>query len=121
MSTHPRITSLLRKFIAQSKPVLGPSSDGGNQSICKVKLQLTISRDAIIYKLRKYGFVEVATIIHFLISFCDAVPDRAAYGYIREKLGECLDIHDNGSEYFNEIRQIIHEIDHVIACEAQEL
>lgn len=97
-----------------------PLSRGGNPHAEVSAPGLTVSRDAIIHKLRKYGFTEIATVVHFLVSFCDDVPDHAAYIYIKEKLAECLDIHDNSSDYFIEIHQLIDEIDHVIACAVHE-
>ncbi|SFT84422.1 hypothetical protein SAMN05192562_102440 [Kosakonia arachidis] len=74
-----------------------------------------VSRDAIVDRLRKYGFIEIATLNHFLYFFCGIVPDRASYLYIKEKLQECLDIHNNGSDYFLEIHRLVQDIDYAMS------
>lgn len=80
-------------------------------------LKLMICRNAIIYRLHKYGFIEVTALIEFLKAFCDDVPDRASYLYIKEKLKECLDMHDNGNDYFYDMHRLLVDIEHVIAIE----
>ncbi|MBS1204902.1 MAG: hypothetical protein H6R25_1801 [Proteobacteria bacterium] len=80
-----------------------------------VILNSMVSRDAIVHRLRKYGFIEIAILNHFLHFFCGSVPDRASFLYIKEKLKECLDIHNNGSDYFLEIHRLVLDIDHVIS------
>lgn len=81
-------------------------------SVIMDPLNSTVSRDAIINRLGKYGFIEIDNLNHFLYFFCGIVPDRASYLYIKEKLQECLDIHNNGSDYFLEIHKLVRDIDH---------
>lgn len=84
-------------------------------------LRFMICRNAIIYRLRKYGFSEVAVLMDFLKLFCDDVPDRASYLYIKEKLKECLDIHDNGGDYFSDMHRVVLDVEHVISTEGPML
>lgn len=81
------------------------------------QLQLMVCRNAIIYRLRKYGFIEIAILIEFLNAFCDDVPDQASYLYIKEKIKQCLDIHDNGSDYFYDMHRLLVDVEHVIAID----
>lgn len=95
--------------------------DVEKHTIIEAKLPLKLSRDAIIYRLRKYGFSEVATVIYFLDSICDLIPDNASYRFVRDKVQECLDMHDNGGDYFNDMRILIKEIDYLLLFEKQKL
>ncbi|ELJ7526537.1 TPA: hypothetical protein O7X93_003913 [Salmonella enterica] len=59
-------------------------------------------------KFREYGFVECSTLIAFIDLFYIPYPDHSGLHYILCKTEECLRNHDNGSDYFSELRCIVH-------------
>ena len=66
-----------------------------------------ISRNALIRELSRYSFVEVSDVMTFLRLICPTVPDDAAILYLQKKLSECLKNHDNGSDYFDLLRDVV--------------
>jgi len=68
-------------------------------------------REQIIYRVREYGFVEISEILNFLKYICHSRLDDSDYLYIRSKLGKCLDINDDHSEYFIPLRELATELD----------
>ena len=65
-----------------------------------------ISCDELSTKLNHYGFIECHEMINFLEFVCDKKPDRLALNWLKGKVTQCLEIHDNGSDYFDELRVI---------------
>ncbi len=63
-------------------------------------------RNALLSELTRYGFTEVGDVVMFLRLICPTVPDDAAILYMHEKLAECLKNHDNGSDYFDALRNV---------------
>lgn len=59
---------------------------------------------------RKYGFEECSTLLAFIDLFYILHLDRSTLGYILSKAEECLHHHDNGSDYFNELRCLVYTI-----------
>lgn len=59
-------------------------------------------------KFRQYGFEECSILLTFIELFCIPYPDRSALLYILSKTEECLRNHDNGSDYFIDLRCIVH-------------
>lgn len=66
-----------------------------------------ISRNVLLRELSRYGFTEVSDVVRFLQVICPTVPDDAAILYMQEKLGECLKNHDNGSDWFDGLRDVV--------------
>ncbi|WP_054480748.1 hypothetical protein [Photorhabdus heterorhabditis] len=110
------ILSVIKHLLRQDSQVALPIQQTLEKNDL-ARMQLMICRNAIIDRLHKYGFIEVAVLIEFLKAFCDDVPDRASYFYIKEKLKECLDIHDNGSDYFYDMHGLLMDVEHIIAIE----
>lgn len=54
--------------------------------------------------LQGYHFIECTDIITFLDLFCSAGIEKNEFFYTERKLKQCLDTHDNGSDYFSELR-----------------
>ncbi|EAM2342900.1 hypothetical protein U2T19_004916 [Salmonella enterica] len=73
---------------------------------CKYQLGPDILQE----KFRKYSFEECSTVLAFIELFCIPTPDRSALLYILSKTEECIHNHDNGSNYFNTLREIAQDI-----------
>ncbi|QNL02982.1 hypothetical protein D0895_24265 (plasmid) [Serratia ureilytica] len=73
-----------------------------------------VSRGLVKKKLENYGFVECSQLNLFLDYFCDDYPGYAELAYIYYKLAECIDAHDNGDAYFNNLNELSSEIKNVI-------
>lgn len=56
--------------------------------------------------LDRYGFTECDSLRRFLVLVCDENPGACEMLYIWAKLNECLEIHDNGSAWFSELRNM---------------
>jgi len=54
--------------------------------------------------LQGYHFMECTDILTFLDLFCPAGIEKNEFFYIARKLKQCLETHDNGSDYFSELR-----------------
>ncbi|MEZ7211971.1 hypothetical protein [Pantoea ananatis] len=54
--------------------------------------------------LKGYHFVECTDIITFLNLFCSAGIEKNELFYTEMKIKQCIDTHDNGSDYFSELR-----------------
>lgn len=65
-------------------------------------------------RIRKFGFIEIVDIFVFLELICDTELDIADYAYIREKVGACLQCHDDHSDYFISLREFATELDCLI-------
>lgn len=70
-----------------------------------------ISRRNLISRLIPYGFIECMTLRCFAEYVCDYYPGPCELVYIRDKLEECLDKHDNGSSWFEDLRSMRNEIE----------
>jgi len=57
-------------------------------------------------RLGHFGFTECSTLRAFILCICGGTPGPAELGYIRLKLRECLDRHDNGSAWFADLREV---------------
>ncbi|ECI4632873.1 hypothetical protein AH97_24350 [Salmonella enterica subsp. enterica] len=57
---------------------------------------------------RQYGFEECSTLLAFIELFYIPRPDRSGLLFILSKTEECLRNHDNGSDYFIDLRCIVH-------------
>lgn len=62
----------------------------------------------------KYGFIEIAYILHFLTVFCQGSLRDSDCLYIRNELAKCLKAHDDSSEYFIPLRELATELDCLI-------
>jgi hypothetical protein len=80
-----------------------------NQS-CTIPEQHPLSRKLLLERYRVYGFIECAKIIMFLEFVCDTNLGISELHYIMEKTKECVLNHDDGSDYFNDLKNIIYEI-----------
>lgn len=56
-------------------------------------------------RLGQYGFTECSTLRTFILCICGDTPGIPELGYIRLKLRECLDRHDDGSAWFADLRE----------------
>lgn len=74
-----------------------------------------MSKNQLRERIGHYGFVEVADILRFIDFICSSPPDRSDYAFIRSKLDLCLRHHDNGSNYFIELREFASELDAMIS------
>ncbi|WP_277973456.1 hypothetical protein [Pantoea agglomerans] len=70
-------------------------------------MSIPISRNALLSELNRYNFVEVSEVVMFLQLICPTVPGGTHIRYMHEKLTECLENHDNGSDRFNRLRGIV--------------
>jgi hypothetical protein len=50
---------------------------------------------------------------------CGIYPDLCALIWLNEKTGECLKNHDNGSEYFRELRVLKNELEYAISIRSR--
>lgn len=73
-----------------------------------------LSRRLLIDAIRHYGFTECGEMLSFLENVCDVYPDRCALIWLREKTGECLNAHDNGSSYFTGLRMMKGELEYAL-------
>lgn len=64
----------------------------------------SLTSEVLQKKFRQYGFEECSTLLTFIELFCIPYPDRSALLYILSKTEECLHNHDNGSDYFIDLR-----------------
>lgn len=64
--------------------------------------------------LGKYGFIEIAYILHFLNVFCQGTLRESDCFYIRNELARCLKYNDDASEYFIPLRELATELDCLI-------
>lgn len=67
----------------------------------------SVARSTLIKKLGGYGFTECASLINFLQLFCNEDFGVAELQYIRDKVRDVLSEHDNQSDYFTNLRQIL--------------
>lgn len=56
--------------------------------------------------LTHYGFIEISDIVYFLTLYCQNTVNNYDLKLIRCYLGLCLDNHDNGSAYFQDLRTL---------------
>lgn len=56
-------------------------------------------------KLARYGFTECSMLRAFILCICCDSPGIPELGYMRLKLRECLVHHDNGSDWFADLRE----------------
>lgn len=75
----------------------------------------TFSIDNIRERLKDYGFTEIDDVVSFLNLFRESPPGDCEYIYIRNKLGLCLEHHDNETDYFIPLREFVTELDCLIA------
>lgn len=71
-----------------------------------------VTSDVLSTELNHYGFIECHEMKNFLEFVCDKKPDVLALCWLEGKVNQCLEIHDNGSDYFERLRAIkllIHE------------
>lgn len=67
---------------------------------------LPISSAAFAKRLSVYGFTECSTLRWFLLSVCDEQPGPGEMFYLWAGLCECLERHDDGSEWFADLRDM---------------
>ncbi|MCW0332958.1 hypothetical protein NB704_004347 [Pantoea ananatis] len=61
-------------------------------------------------RLSHYGFTECSTLRHFLLSVCGEYPDPCALLYIRGMLRTCLSRHDDGGQWFADLRAMEQQV-----------
>lgn len=74
-----------------------------------------VARNALIKRLGFYGFIECAELVTFLQIICNDEPGACELRYIRDKVQQCLDIHDNQNDYFSELRRVCEELTEKLA------
>lgn len=74
-----------------------------------------LSKKQLKERVSLYGFVEIADVLRFIDFICSSPPDRSDYVFIRSKIDLCLRRHDNGSNYFIELREFASELDAMIS------
>lgn len=77
------------------------------QTVTRLDFPYSLTSEVLQQELRKYGFEECNTLLTFINLFCIPYPDRSALLYILSKTEECLHNHDNGSDYFIDLRCIV--------------
>ncbi|WP_052130820.1 hypothetical protein [Erwinia typographi] len=75
----------------------------------------SLSREILRESVRHYGFTECGEMLCFLDCLCDVYPDRSALLWLREKTGECLRNHDNGTDYFRDLRTLESELEYALS------
>lgn len=70
--------------------------------------EITVSN--LTKRLQVYGFIECQQILVFLNLVADRKPDYKDLSWIKSKVRSCLNRHDNGSEYFELLRNIEKEL-----------
>ncbi|WP_139375555.1 hypothetical protein [Serratia marcescens] len=70
-----------------------------------------VARSALIKKLGGYGFIECSLLVNFLQLFCNEDFGIIELQYIRDKVREVLSEHDNQSDYFSNLRQVLKNTD----------
>lgn len=73
-----------------------------------------LTRAQIESRVNDYYFAEIRDILCFLSCVCGIQPDDCGYIYIRSKLGQCLSIHDDRSNYFIPLRELACELDFLV-------
>ncbi len=71
----------------------------------------SLSRQALIDRLSHYGFIECGMMLTFLHMICDVTLGVGELTYLRDKIKECLNEHDNQSDYFNDLRKLYAHLD----------
>ncbi|HBH7065077.1 TPA: hypothetical protein KWI17_004746 [Enterobacter cloacae] len=61
-------------------------------------------------RLKVYSFIECQQILAFLTLVANRKPDSKDLFWIKGKVRACLNSHDNGSEYFETLRNIEKEL-----------
>ncbi|WP_380181565.1 hypothetical protein [Kalamiella sp. sgz302252] len=69
-----------------------------------------LSRDLLYSSLKHYGFSEIDDLLRFLIFSCESVLGEEEQRFVHSKLKSCLSRHDNGSDYFNEMKIILEAV-----------
>lgn len=68
----------------------------------------------IIDIVRNYGFIECADILFFLKYLNNEKIEQTSLSWISAKLNECLSNHDDGKDYFIELRKLRNDISNLI-------
>ncbi|ELC6383286.1 hypothetical protein Q8V88_003984 [Enterobacter hormaechei] len=74
-----------------------------------------MSKKQLREKIEGFGFVEVADVLRFIEFVCSSPPEKSDYIFIRHKVELCLKHHDDGSNYFIELREFASELDAMIS------
>ncbi|EAM7300311.1 hypothetical protein AG28_19880 [Salmonella enterica subsp. enterica] len=77
-------------------------------TVLRLPIPHSLTSEVLQQKLRQYGFEECSTLLAFIELFCIPYSDRSGLLYILAKMEECLRNHDNGSDYFIDLRCIAH-------------
>lgn len=60
----------------------------------------------IVEVLDRYNFIECAHVIDFILIFCSFGIEINELEYIEKKVHQCLKNHDNGSDFFSDLRSL---------------
>jgi len=71
-----------------------------------------LARDLLYSSLKHYGFSEIDDLLRFLLFSCESVLGEEEQRFIHSKLKSCLSRHDNGSDYFNDMKIILEAVSH---------
>ncbi len=74
-----------------------------------------LNKKSLTAAIRHYGFIECQDILSFLNYVCGIYPDRCSLIWLKEKTSECLDKHDDGSEYFTMLRTLVNEFEYALS------
>lgn len=74
-----------------------------------------LSKSQLKERFVHYGFIEIADVLRFIEFACSSPPERSDYMFIRDKIYLCLKYHDNGSNYFIELREFASMLDAMIS------
>ncbi|MEJ1269060.1 hypothetical protein WDV93_25385 [Pantoea ananatis] len=75
----------------------------------------SLIRDRLRERLSRYGFVECSMLICFLDMCCCERPGQGELLYIRSKIRACLWSHDDGTEWFNDLRLMESQVSRALA------
>lgn len=78
-------------------------------------MEVLRSQHCLANRIASYGFRECATLAFFMKYICECPPGPADFFYMRRKLRDCLERHDDGSSWFTDLRAIASEIDKISA------
>lgn len=72
--------------------------------------KILLKKSDLLYALNKYHFIEISQIRFFIELFFFDNDNAAEEIYIISKIMRCLSLHDNGDDYFHDMRELISEM-----------
>ncbi len=61
----------------------------------------------VVEVLDKYNFIECSHVVDFMMIFCNLGIEVNELEYIEKKIHQCLKNHDDGSDFFSDLRSLL--------------